>query len=1309
MSKEQQPLRTIFNEALEIADAQQRADYLKAACGADTALLQRIEELIDANHTAEGFLGGAGDTVAKSARDILGTLMASEKPGEPALRQFGDYELLEEIARGGMGIVYKARQVSLDRVVAVKLLLLGQYASEEFIHRFRIEASAAASLQHPNIVAIHEVGVHQGQHYFAMDFVDGPNLAQLVRDQPLTAKRAAGYVKTIAEAIHFAHTRRILHRDLKPSNVLIDANDQPRVTDFGLAKNLANDSELTLSGQVMGSPGYMPPEQALGERGKMGPASDVYSLGAILYHALTGRAPFVGETVGDTLQQVQSKEPIAPRLLIPAIPVDLETICLRCLEKESGKRFASAQDLADELGRFLRDEPIHARPISRVEKAWRWCRRKPELATLSAAIILLLLAVAVGSSVAALRIQREVLRVTKAEQTGREKLWQSYLEQARAGRWSGRASSRFDSLEALAKAAAIRPALELRNEAIACTTLVDIRTVRHWPNLHAYQRMCMDRSGERYAESDAAGNIDIRAVRDDRTILQLKTPGTKVQRIFQFSHHGQFLAARYADSLVRVWDLERREIILRTPSGSDPRAVDFSPEDRELAVASGAGGAVIHALAPGHQTNAYGVSRGVRCVRFSPDGKKLAAFCTTRGSRILIIDLESQTVGSSLMQGEEVGSFDWHPDGRHLAVFDSRLILSFVDVVTGKVEKELEGVQAFSIKFNPTGTMLATTAWDSKTRLWSYPSGNPLVSAGLAGHNLQFSPDGRKLSHYGWDGWNMTLFEVVPGGERRGFPARTPALGAIRKPLAFCPGADWLAYAADETITLRDHRSDREVKLEAGSVYSLSFSKGGEFLFVSGNLGLARWPLQRLSEKGERLIGPPQSFGPPGAYAPSCLSADGRTFAAILGDRAHVFDAGTLAEIAQTEVLGGLNRVALSPDGQQLAMGLWKQNAVVISNARTGQRIQTLSVRESANVGFTPDGKWLVTSAVDECQFWNTGSWTRGLRLDSVEAYDIPSELAFSGDGTMMAITHSRDIVHLINPATGEMLGALEVPDSNGTTGLSFSDDGSQLAVAGGFPECVVWDLRAIRVDLKQINLDWNMPPFAPEKTSTSTSPALVLLAQDPVQKARELTAQLLKYPARALGTKTNSVDLSLHYNVALTNMPHSGHASNDLSFLPGGMQHFGGVDFDIRGVVQLASGLLPGQNFPRHVRSIPVSAKCDRLHFLHSCMFGNSSLEGREIGHYVVHYSKGQDQIVPIIYGHDVIDWWAKPEQSPQIASVVAWTGISVASQQSKQSIQLFKQTWKNPHPKLEVRAIEFVSSMTPASPFLIAITAEP
>src|SRR5262249_54587802 len=305
----------------------------------------------------------------------------------------------EQVARGGMGIVYRARQISLDRIVALKMLLFGPLASPEFVKRFRAEASAAASLQHPNIVAIHEVGVHQGQQYFAMDYVEGQSLAKLLANGPLPATRAAHYLKTIAEAIHYAHERGILHRDLKPSNVLIDPNDQPRVTDFGLARRIEGDSELTMTGQVLGSPNYMPPEQAAGKRGKLSRRSDVYSLGAMLYHLLTGRPPFVGEALTDTLEQVLNSEPVGPRLLNPAVPRDLQTICLKCLEKESGKRYATAQDLSFELGRFLNDEPIQARPISRAERVWRWCRRKPALAGTLAAAQLLLLALLIGGPV----------------------------------------------------------------------------------------------------------------------------------------------------------------------------------------------------------------------------------------------------------------------------------------------------------------------------------------------------------------------------------------------------------------------------------------------------------------------------------------------------------------------------------------------------------------------------------------------------------------------------------------------------------------------------------------------------------------------------------------------------------------------------------------------------------------------------------------------------------------------------------------------------------------------------------------------
>jgi N-acetylneuraminic acid mutarotase len=318
------------------------------------------------------------------------------------LRYFGDYDLLQEIARGGMGVVYKARQISLNRVVAVKMILAGQLASPADIQRFLAEAEAAANLQHPNIVAIHEIGQHEGQHYFSMDFVEGKNLAEIAGQCRTSsvegARRATGYVKTIAEAIEYAHQQGTLHRDLKPSNILIDQFNQPRITDFGLAKRVKSDSDLTISGQIIGSPNFMPPEQAAGRRSEISPCSDIYSLGALLYFLLTGKPPFQGETIHDTLAQVLNAEPKSPRGLNPAIPRDLDTICVKCLEKSPARRYASAKALADDLARYLRGEPVMARPISRPQKLLRMAGRHRLTASLGLALLVLLVWVAVLAS-----------------------------------------------------------------------------------------------------------------------------------------------------------------------------------------------------------------------------------------------------------------------------------------------------------------------------------------------------------------------------------------------------------------------------------------------------------------------------------------------------------------------------------------------------------------------------------------------------------------------------------------------------------------------------------------------------------------------------------------------------------------------------------------------------------------------------------------------------------------------------------------------------------------------------------------------
>ena len=321
-----------------------------------------------------------------------------EDPATGALLPyFGDYELLEKISQGGMGIVYKARQVKLNRIVAVKMILGGQLASETDIQRFLTEAEAAANLQHPNIVSIHEVGEHEGRHYFSMDYVEGKNVADFIKDNSLSAARAARLIKTIAEAIHFAHQRGTLHRDLKPQNVLIDAEGQPRITDFGLAKLTRTDSSLTREGVVMGSPSYMPPEQAAGKNDLVGPASDVYSIGAMLYHLLTGRAPFMAETPLATLRKVMEEEPTAPSKLNPKMPSDLETICLKCLEKQPLRRYHSARELAEEIDRFLNHEPILARPAGAGRKTWAWLRQHPwSLTGLAAMWVMTLMALAYG-------------------------------------------------------------------------------------------------------------------------------------------------------------------------------------------------------------------------------------------------------------------------------------------------------------------------------------------------------------------------------------------------------------------------------------------------------------------------------------------------------------------------------------------------------------------------------------------------------------------------------------------------------------------------------------------------------------------------------------------------------------------------------------------------------------------------------------------------------------------------------------------------------------------------------------------------
>jgi predicted Ser/Thr protein kinase len=286
-------------------------------------------------------------------------------------RIFGEYEILAEIGRGGMGVVYKARQTALDRLVALKMILPGELADADDIRRFHTEAEATARLQHPGIVRVHEVGETDGKLYYSMDYIDGPSLAKLLAKGPVPGRVAARYVAAVARAIHHAHRHGILHRDLKPSNILIDGEDQPHITDFGLAKKIGGDSKQTQTGAVLGTPSYMAPEQAAGKTQELGPSCDVYGLGAMLYELITGRPPFRSETQLDTMRQVLEREPVPPRLLNPKIEHDLETICLKCLEKKPADRYASAEAVTQDLDRWLNGDAISARSVNVLDRLVR--------------------------------------------------------------------------------------------------------------------------------------------------------------------------------------------------------------------------------------------------------------------------------------------------------------------------------------------------------------------------------------------------------------------------------------------------------------------------------------------------------------------------------------------------------------------------------------------------------------------------------------------------------------------------------------------------------------------------------------------------------------------------------------------------------------------------------------------------------------------------------------------------------------------------------------------------------------------------